>query len=105
MASIKMTFSLDQETATRLRRAAERTGLPQSQVVREAVADYELRIGRLSERERTRLLATFDEVVPRIRGRAPAEVVAEVAEVRRLRRLGGRRTARRTPAQPRARTT
>ena len=95
MASIKLTFSLDEQTASRLRSASERLGIAQSQVVREAIADYAARIGRLSERERLRMLATFDELVAKIPPRPPAEVTAETAEIRRLRRAGGRREARR----------
>jgi len=44
--------------------------------VREAVADYHSRIGRLSERERQRMLRVFDSLVPlipaRSQGRDPA---------------------------------
>jgi predicted transcriptional regulator len=90
MATIKMTFSLDPQTAARLRLAAERLGIAQSQVVREAVAEYAARTGRLSELERLRMLAAFDELVPKIPPRARSEVVSEVAEIRRLRRAGGR---------------
>jgi predicted DNA-binding protein len=90
----KMTFSLDDDTVTRLRTAAERVGKPQSQVVREAVAEYAERIGRLSEAERAALLRTFDRLVPTLPPRSAAAVDAEIRELRTARRRGGRR---RTP--------
>ena len=88
---VKVTFTLDDATVAQLRRAAERLGKPQSQVVREAVADYALRIGRLSERERLRLLADFDVLMPRIPQRPAGDVDRELAAVRIARRQGGRR--------------
>jgi predicted DNA-binding protein len=88
----KMTFSLDRTTAARLQQAAERTGKPKSEVVREAIADYAARVGRLSEGERLELLRRFDRLVPAIPRRPVAEVEAELAEVRAARRSGGRRS-------------
>lgn len=93
--AIKVTFTLDDETVTRLRRAAERLGKPKSQVVREAVADYSERIGRLSERERLDLLKAFDEVVPAIPRRSLAAVEKELRQIKLARRAGGRRRLRR----------
>jgi hypothetical protein len=90
MATIKMTFSLDEATAARLRDAAASLGKPKSEVVREAIADYADRVGRLTEAERRRLLGVFDELVPAIPARPAREVDEELAELRRARRLGGR---------------
>jgi len=90
MALQKVTFSLDTETVARLRRAAERLGLPQSQVVREAVAEFAAGVGRLSEAERTNLLRTFDRLVPGIPERPAAAVDAELSALRAARRRGGR---------------
>jgi predicted transcriptional regulator len=87
---VKVTFTLDDATVARLRQAAERLAKPQSQVVREAVADYALRAGRLSELERLRLLAEFDALVPRIPSRPVKKVDRELAAVRAARRQGGR---------------
>jgi len=87
-----MTFTLDAETATRLRQAAERMSIPKSQVVREAIRDYSERVGRLSERERLRLLRAFDELVPRIPRRPLADVEREIRQIREARRGGGRKT-------------
>jgi predicted DNA-binding protein len=92
MVVSKVTFTLDEETVHRLRDAAERLGKPKSQIVREAVADYHNRIGRLSESERQRLLKTFDTLVPLIPSRPQREVDGELREVRQARRSGGRRS-------------
>jgi len=95
MASVKMTFSLDTETVARLRTSAERVGLPYSQVVREAVADYAARIGRLSESERAALLRTFDRLLPSVPAKSASAVDAELRALRAARRQGGRRAVRR----------
>jgi metal-responsive CopG/Arc/MetJ family transcriptional regulator len=89
--TIKMTFTLDERTAERIDRTAQRLGVSKSGVVREAVREYAARAGSLSEEERLRLLDVFDAVVSRI-PRRPAEAVdREIAAVRRARREGGRR--------------
>lgn len=93
MAKVKVTFTLDRETVGRLRQASERLSKPKSAVVREAIHDFSERVGRLSERERLRMLQLFDEVVPRIPTRPISEVRSEIEEVRRARRAGGRRGA------------
>jgi len=90
MASVKMTFSLDEATAADLARAAERLDRPKSAVVRDAIHDYAERIGRLSERERLEMLRVFDEVVPAIPRRPAAEIERELEELRKARRSGGR---------------
>jgi hypothetical protein len=65
--------------------------MPKSEVVRAAIAEYYDRIGRLSESERLRMLRVFDELVPRIPARSPADVDRELRSIRRARRAGGRR--------------
>ncbi|MDE2691511.1 MAG: ribbon-helix-helix protein, CopG family [Acidobacteriota bacterium] len=85
---VRATYSLDEATVRRLRRTAERLGKPQSQIVREAIADYAARCDRLSEVERLRML----EVLGRLRsahvtGSAEA-VEAELREIRESRRVG-----------------
>ena len=92
MASVKVTFTVDAETVARLRTAAERLRIPQSQVVREAIAEYGARIGRLSETERTAMLKAFDRLVPAVPRRAAAAVDAELRQLRAARRQGGRAT-------------
>jgi len=94
MAAVKVTFTLDQPTLARLHDASSRLARTRSEVVREAILDYYERIGRLSERERLEMLRRFDEMVPKIPSRSPAQVGRELAELRRARRLGGRRTGR-----------
>jgi hypothetical protein len=91
MASIKMTFSLDEVTAVRLQEASVSLRKPKSEIVREAIRDYAQRMGRLSEVERIRMLGVFDEVVADIPERPADDVDAELAEVRRTRRQSGRR--------------
>jgi len=92
MATIKMTFTLDQDTIRLIDDGATRLAEPKSQFIREAVADYHSRIGRLSESERQRMLKVFDTVVPLIPARPQREVEAELQEIRRARRAGGRRS-------------
>ena len=93
MATVKVTFTLDSATIARLQDAASRLALPKSEVVREAISEFHDRIGRLSERERIRLLRAFDEVVPRIPARTGADVQRELKSLREARRHGGRRSA------------
>jgi predicted transcriptional regulator len=88
---VKVTFTLDDRTVARLRQAAERANKPQSQVVREAVNDYADRVGRLSEAERVRTLATLDAIVRKKATRSPADVDRELQSIRTARRGGGRR--------------
>ncbi len=87
---VKVTYSLDDATVRRIRTVASRLGIPQSQMVREAVADYAARKDRLSEAERLRML----EVLHRLRDAPPrrsrAEVDGELREIRDARRRGWR---------------
>lgn len=97
MATRKVTFTLDVETISRLRRSAERLSKSQSEVVREAVRDYSERIGKLSEGERLALLERFDDLIPRIPPRPLKEVEEELRAIREARRTSGRRTAGKRP--------
>ena len=92
MATTKVAFSLDEETIARLRTTAERMALPKSQIVREAIRDFADRAGRLSARERRRLLEAFDRLVPKVPARPLRDVERELAELRRARRAGGRQS-------------
>jgi len=89
----KVTFSVDDATVRTLRATAERLGKSQSLVVREAVAEYAARSGRLTEAERRRLLAVLDGMARRPRSRDDADVTRELAEIRAERRAGGRRNS------------
>ena len=86
-----MTFTLDDETVRTLRKIADRTGRPQSLVVREAIAEYAAGGERLSDDDRARLLKACDELAPALPARPDDEVRRELTEIRRARRLGGRR--------------
>lgn len=86
----KVTFTLDEDTVARLGQMAKRLHRPKSQVVREAIADYSARVGRLSELERLRQLKAFDRLVPAIPERSVAEVEEELQALRRDRRGSGR---------------
>jgi predicted transcriptional regulator len=88
---VKVTFTLDDGTVERLRRLSPRLAKPQSQVVREAVKDYEARAGKLTDEERDRLLAAFDRLVPKIPLRRRADTERELRQIRAARRRGGRR--------------
>ena len=90
MAARKVTFTLDAETVHRIEDAAEILAKPKSQIVREAVADYHSRIGRVSESERQRRLKVFDTLFPLIPIRPQQEVDDELEEIRQARRSDGR---------------
>jgi|JI10StandDraft_1071094.scaffolds.fasta_scaffold1260839_1 predicted transcriptional regulator len=96
MASLKMTFSLDETTAAQLERTAERLQTSKSAVVREAVAEYAARAGRMSAAEQRKALRAFDDLVPKIPSRPANAVDEELAALRRERRSGGRRS----PSEP-----
>ena len=89
---IKRTFVLDEESSAYLDRIADRTGMAKSQVVREALRVYGEQLGRLTDEERERLLADFDRLVGEVPDRPRDEVEAELSEVARARRAGGRRS-------------
>jgi metal-responsive CopG/Arc/MetJ family transcriptional regulator len=91
----KMTFTLDEAATRELDRASQRLGMAKSKVVREALRVYGEHLGRLSDEEREAKLAAFDRLVPAIPERARDDVEAELTEVRRARRAGGRRSPRR----------
>lgn len=88
---VKMTFTVDDETARTLRTTAERLGKPQSLVVREAVAEYAAHAGRTTIAERRRLLEAIDAMMARPPSRPQSDVDREMRAIRRARRGGGRR--------------
>jgi hypothetical protein len=96
MATTEVTFTLDAETVQRIEDAAERLAKPKSQIVREAVADCHGRIGvrtgRLTESLIQKRLKIFDTMIALIPARPQREVDAELKEIRRARRSGGRLT-------------
>ncbi len=92
MASVKVTFTLDEKTIGRLNRAATYLRIPKSQVVREAIGEYSANLGRLSEEERERMLRILDEALAAGPTRPREEVEQELRDIREARRGGGRRT-------------
>lgn len=90
----KLTFSLDAETVETLRKAAARTGKPQSLIVREAVAHYAAQEDRLTDAERERMLALLRQIRTRPPTRPQAEVDRELRDIRRSRRIGWSRPSR-----------
>lgn len=88
----KVTFTVDDATIRRLDDAAERTRKPKSEIVREAIAEYHQRIGKLSEGERLRLLSVLAGIRARpAKNKSAVTVEREIAEVRGARKRGGRR--------------
>jgi predicted transcriptional regulator len=85
------TFSLDERTVEDIRRTAARLRRPQSQIVREAVAEYAAHADRLSDQERREALAAIDRLRRTKPSRPAAAVDAELRSVRAARRRGGRR--------------
>jgi hypothetical protein len=85
---VKMTFTIDEDTADTLRRISKRVDRPQSQVLREAIRHYEPHAGQLSAQERKARVELFDKVLARI-PKTPANMVdAELREIRNSRRKG-----------------
>jgi len=91
---VKVTFTLDDATVKEIRRTAERLGRPQSQVVREAVAEYAARADQVTERERLHAVTILENLKKTPLSRAGSAVDTELRAVRTARRTGGRRTAR-----------
>ena len=87
----KLTFSVDDETAQTLKMMAERLSKPQSLIVREAVAEYSARAGRLTEGERRKMLQVVDRMIEQPATRPQRDVTSELRAVRKARRQGGRR--------------
>ena len=88
---VRVTFSLDEHTVNEIRRTAARLQRPQSQVVREAVAEYAARADRLSDRERRDALAVVDRLRQARPTRSVDDVDQELRTIRQGRRRGGRR--------------
>jgi len=91
MAAIRVTFTFDPATIIRLNDAAKRLSKPKNEIVREAIEEYHQRITRLSDSDKQRMLKVLDEIANRPPTRPQIEVEAELKEIRRARRHGGRR--------------
>jgi len=88
--ALKMTFTFDDETVERINRNAKRLAKPKSEIVREAMRDFDERSDRLCESERLRLVRALEEIMAQPPTRTQREVDREIAEIRRARRSGGR---------------
>jgi predicted DNA-binding protein len=88
--AVKVTFTLDEETIDSLSRTAARLAKPKSEIVREAIRQFEANSDRVSEAERLRRLRILDEIMAKPPTRPQHEVDLEIAEIRRARRHGGR---------------
>lgn len=88
---VRVTFSLDEATVAQIRQTAARLRKAQSQVVRDAIADYAARSDRLSERERLQLMGVLERLRDAKPTRSVADVEAELRANRVARRAGGRR--------------
>jgi hypothetical protein len=86
----KVTYTIDDRTATTLRRAAARHRKPQSAIVREAVAQYRPDGDRRGEEERRRVLNVLDAYWASMPKRSNAAVEKELREIRASRRVGWR---------------
>jgi Arc/MetJ-type ribon-helix-helix transcriptional regulator len=89
---VKVTFTLDEKTVAELDDASRQLDKPKSEVVREALHEYHARMGRLSEKERQRILRALEELAPLVPSRTRADVNRELSAIRLARRAGGRRT-------------
>jgi hypothetical protein len=89
---VKVTYTLDDETVAAIRRTADRLGRAQSQVVREAVAEYAARTDRISDAERLRIVGILKALRKSPVTRSAAKADAELRELRSARRRGGRRS-------------
>ena len=87
----KLTFSVDDATAETLKKTAWRLRKSQSMVVREAVAEYAARAGRLTEQERREKLEVLDALMRQRPTRSNRATAEELRQVRQARRQGGRR--------------
>jgi metal-responsive CopG/Arc/MetJ family transcriptional regulator len=88
--AVKMTFTLDDETVARINRNAARLSKPKSEIVRDAIRDFDARSDRLSESERLRMIRVLEKIMAQPPTRTQREVDREIAEIRRARRSGGR---------------
>ena len=88
---VKVTYTLDEETIARIRTVAARFKKPQSQIVREAVRHYAEHADRLTDEERRERVRRIKAMIARPPTRTAEEVDAELAEIRAVRRLSGRR--------------
>ena len=89
----KRTYVLDDATVRLIQTLAERRHMPQSHVVREAVAAFAAREEKLTDEERQRKLQLLDRLTRRPPTRNQRQVDAELNDIRRSRTTGWRRAS------------
>lgn len=86
--ALKMTFTLDDATVRKINAIASRTSKPKSEVIRDAVEEYNVKTDRLSEAERHRMVKLLEEYSKQPPEKTKAEVDRELREIRESRRRG-----------------
>lgn len=89
----KVTMTLSDDAIETLNRTAKQLGKPKSEIVRMALKDFaEHGAERLTPAEIARRMAMLDRIRSMFPTRPRSEMEAELREIRRARRTGGRRT-------------
>jgi metal-responsive CopG/Arc/MetJ family transcriptional regulator len=92
---VKVTFTLDEKAVNHLNETARRLSKPKSEIVRDAIEEAYKKSDRLSDEERTRMLAFLKEYAKRKLPTRPSGAAArEIEEIRKSRRTGWRPGAR-----------
>jgi predicted transcriptional regulator len=89
MASVKVTFTLDEETIGRLALLSKETRQPKSAVVRDAIERRFAERGRMSAERQAYLLSLIEKWKKEPPLRTESQIEAEVRGIRRARRAGG----------------
>ncbi len=89
--SIKVTYTLDNETVERIRQAATRANKPQSAIVREAVARYAATPDGPGHEDVRRKLRILDAILAMPPTRTAQAVDRELRALRKSRRTGWKR--------------
>lgn len=88
---VKMTVTIDDETARTLKAMAERFGKSPSLVLSDVIAEYAARAGRMTEAERRQMRDEVDAVTKRPATRSDTELDREIETLRHNGVLGRRR--------------
>jgi metal-responsive CopG/Arc/MetJ family transcriptional regulator len=92
---VKVTFTLDEKAVSHLKEAARRLAKSKSEIIREGIEEVYQRSDRLSDEERTRMIAYLKDYAKRkLPTRPPGEAQREIEEIRKSRRTGWRPGAR-----------
>lgn len=91
---VKVTFTLDEKAVNHLAETARRLHKPKSEIVRDAIEEAYKKSDRLSDEERTRMVAFLKEYAKRKLPGTRADAEREKQEIRESRRTGWRPGAR-----------